>query len=224
MRTLGVAALAGFLGVNVVSAQDSSRFYAGGTLSASRVTADEVKGSTPTGGFIVGVRLTPSFSVEADVSRAFHKIQRSYEGTSESFAPPGSSYDEIVRQAVHRRWDIEWKPTLNFAALAVWRSTSTSRVGAAVYGGVTLARYREETRTVVTALPAVLPVPPDSPSLLPTEQIGTRNRGGLTGGLMIPIRIAGSLSVAPELRVVYGSIGDEKHNLLRGGVRVLWGF
>jgi hypothetical protein len=224
MRTLVTAVLFSVLGLSVASAQDSPRLYAGGALSASRVTADEVKGATPTGGVIVGVRLTPSFSVEADVSRGFHKIQRSYEGTSQSFAPPGSSYDDIVRQAVHRRWDIEWTPTLNLAALAVWRSTSPSRVGAAVYGGVTLARYREETRTVVTALPAVVPVPPDSPSLLPTEQIGTRNRGGLTGGLMIPIRIAGSLSVAPELRVVYGSIGDEKHNLVRGGLRVLWGF
>lgn len=224
MRTLVTATLFCFLGVNLASAQHSPRFYAGGALSASRVTADEVKGSTPTGGVIVGVRLTPSFSLEADVSRAFQKIERSYEGPSTSFAAPGSSYDEIVRQAVHRRWDIEWTPTLNLAALAVWRSTSPSRVGAAVYGGVTLARYRDATRTVVTALPAAVPVPPDSPSLQPTEEIGTRNRGGLTGGLMVPIRIAGALSVAPELRVVYGSIGDEKHNLVRGGVRVLWGF
>ena len=224
MRTLVTAALFGFLGLNAASAQDSPRFYAGGALSAARVTADDVKGSAPTGGVIVGVRLTPSFSVEADVSRAFQTIERSYEGPSTSFAPPGSSYDEIVRQAVHRRWDIEWTPTMNLAALAVWRSTAPSRVGAAVYGGVTLARYREETRTVVTALPVVVPVPPDSPSLQPTEEISTRNRGGLTSGLMVPIRIAGSLSIAPELRFVYGSIGDEKHNLLRGGVRLLWGF
>lgn len=224
MRTVVTAALLSLLSIGIASAQDSPRFYAGGGLSASRVTADEVKGATPTGGLIVGVRLTPSFSVEADVSRAFRGIRRSYEGPSESFAAPGSSYDEIVRQAVHRRWNIEWTPTLNLAGLAVWRSTAPSRVGAAVYAGVTFARYREETRTVVTALPAVVPVPSNSPSLQPTEQIGSRNRGGLTGGLMIPIRIAGSLSVAPELRVVYGSMGDEKHDLVRGGVRVLWGF
>ena len=224
MRTLVTAALFSVLGLNVASAQEFQRFYAGGALSAARVTADEVNGAAPTGGLIIGVRFTPSFSLEADVSRAFQTIERSYEGPSTSFAPPGSSYDEIVRQAVHRRWDIEWTPTMNLAALAVWRSTARSRLGAAVYGGVTLARYREETRTVVTALPDVVPVPPDNPSLQPTEEIGTRNRGGLTGGLMVPIRIAGSLSVAPELRLVYGSMGDEKHNLVRGGVRVLWGF
>jgi hypothetical protein len=30
--------------------------------------------------------------------------------------------------------------------------------------------------------------------------------------------------VAPELRYSYGSMGDERHDLLRAGVRVLWGF
>lgn len=213
-----------FHGVGTAVAQGTSRWYAGGAFAASRIAADEVRGTSPTAGGVFGFRITPAFSVEADITRGLGKVTRTYEGTSISFAGPGASREEIERQAVHRRWRNEWSPTTNLSALTVWRSTGPSRVSAAAYVGLTFARYREEYSSEVTALPAVVPLPANHPSLLPQRQVINRMRGGLTGGFMVPITIVGRLSVAPEFRYIYGSIGDEKHNVFRTGVRVLWGF
>lgn len=224
MRTVLATIVALSVGVGTAVAQGNSRWYAGGTFGSSSIQADEVTGTSPFGGAIVGVRLTPGFSVEADISRGFRKVTRTYEGTSISFAERGASRDEIERQAVHRRWTSEWSPAMNLAALAVWRSTAPSRLRVAAYTGLTFARYDEEYSSVVTALPAVVPVATNSFNLLPQHQAITRMRGGLTGGVMLPISITRALSVAPEIRYTYGSIGDEKHNVLRGGVRLLWGF
>lgn len=224
MRTTLATIVVLSMGVGSASAQGTSRWYAGGTAGASRIMADEVKGGSPTAGAVIGLRLTPAFSIEADVSRGFRKVTRTYEGTFISFAAPGASREEIERQAVHRRFHTEWSPAMNLAALGVLRSASRSRVRPAVYAGVTLARYDEVYSSVVTALPDVVPIAADHPNLLPQRQSISRTRGGLTGGFMVPITIAGALSVAPEVRYTYGSIGDEKHNMLRAGVRVLWGF
>jgi outer membrane protein with beta-barrel domain len=224
MRATLAAALVFLLGAGTAAAQETSRWYAGGAIAASRLTADEVQGTYPTTGGVFGVRLTRAFSVEADLTRGLRKLTRTREGTSISFAGRGASREEIERQAVHRRWQNEWAPTMNLAMLAVWRSTAPSRVRPAAYVGVTAARYKEDYSSVVTALPAVVPVPADDSNLLPQRQVINRMRGGLTGGVMFPITITGRLSVAPEVRYTYGSIGDEKHNLLRTGVRILWGF
>lgn len=224
MRTALATILVLSVGVGTAAARGNSRWYAGGTAGASRIMADEVKGGSPSAGAVIGLRLTPAFSVEADVSRGLRKVTRTYEGTFISFAERGASREEIERQAVHRRWHNEWSPTMNLAALAVWRSTSPSRVHPAVYAGVTVARYDEVYSSVVTALPDVVPIAADHANLLPQRQSINRTRGGLTGGFMVPITITGALSVAPELRYTYGSIGDEKHNVLRAGLRILLGF
>ena len=49
--------------------------------------------------------------------------------------------------------------------------------------------------------------------------------GGLTGGLMIPVKLSGAVSIAPDVRFTFGLIGDEStYKVFRGGVRVLWRF
>lgn len=224
MRTALATVLVLAAVVSPAAAQVDSRWYAGGAAGTSRIEADDVKGSSPTAGAVIGLRLTPGFSVEADVSRGFRRVSRTYEGTSISFAGPAATRAEIERQAVHRRFHNEWSPVVNVAALAVWSATASSRVRPAVFAGITVARYDEVYSSIVTALPEVVPIAADHPNLLPQRQSITRTRGGLTGGFMIPVTIAGALSVAPEIRYTYGSIGDEKHNVFRAGVRVLWGF
>lgn len=224
MRRTLAAALVLLFGAGTAMAQDDARWYAGGAIGAAQITADEVTGTAPTAGLVIGFRLTRAFSLETDVSRGLRNFTRTYEGGSESFAPPGSSFEEIERQAIRRRWHNEWSPTVNVAALAVWRSTAPSRVRAAAFAGVTASRYQEDRSSEVTFVPATVLLPPGHPSLLPERQVSHRMRGGLTGGFMVPITLTGRLSVAPELSYTYGSIGDERHNVFRTGVRVLWGF
>jgi hypothetical protein len=225
MRYLAASILVLSLGAGVAEAQTPApRWYGGASIGASRITADEVDGTIATAVGIVGVRLTRAFGLEGEIGRGLSPYTRSYEAPAESFAAPGSPYEGIVNQAVHRRWHHEWTPKLNAAVLAVWRPRQTGRVQFTAFGGVTIVRYDEHTHTDVTALPEVVPVPPDHPSVLPTDEIRTRTRGGFTGGVSFPVTLGAQVSVAPELRYSYGSMGDERHDLLRAGVRVLWGF
>ena len=49
--------------------------------------------------------------------------------------------------------------------------------------------------------------------------------GGLTAGVLVPIRVAGGLTVAPEFRLTCGLITDESiYRVAHTGVRVMWGF
>ena len=59
--------------------------------------------------------------------------------------------------------------------------------------------------------------------MMPDER-GSRARGGLTGGILVPIRLTRQVSVAPEIRYTYGSFADEIYNTFRGGARLMWGF
>lgn len=184
MRTILAAILILGVDVSTAAAQGTSRWYAGGTLAASRITADQIHGITPAAGVIIGVRLTPAFSVEADVSRSFRTLTRTYSGGGQ----------------------LELTPTTDLAVLAVWRSTAPGRVHAAGYTGLTFAGYRDGW---VSA----------------GQRSSTDERGGgVTAGLMFPVTITRTLSLAPEFGFTFGSIREEPGTIVRAGVRVLWGF
>ena len=47
--------------------------------------------------------------------------------------------------------------------------------------------------------------------------------GGLTAGVLVPIRVAGALDIAPEFRLTLGLITDEStYKVAHTGVRVMW--
>ena len=59
---------------------------------------------------------------------------------------------------------------------------------------------------------------------LPDQPPFIRNLGALTIGGSVGFAVTRHLSIAPDLRYDYGSIGDEINNVLRTSVRVLWSF
>jgi hypothetical protein len=50
------------------------------------------------------------------------------------------------------------------------------------------------------------------------------NGAGLTGGVMVLIRLTRTITLAPELRYTHGMITDDPYRVFRSGVRMMWGF
>jgi hypothetical protein len=59
---------------------------------------------------------------------------------------------------------------------------------------------------------------------MPQQDWQSRNLGGPSFGGSLSIAITPRLSVVPDVRYDYGSIGDEINNALRTSIRVLWRF
>jgi len=100
----------------------------------------------------------------------------------------------------------EYAPGTTVSVLGVWKSTVPGRVGLAGYSGLTVGSYRS--------------------GFVGSDERGAAHKQsvGLTGGLMFPIAIAGSLSIAPDVRFSFESADSEPAFSARGGIRVLWGF
>jgi hypothetical protein len=224
MKILAITGIVLALGSGAAYGQTAGRFYAGTAVAAQQISADDVDGGTSSIGAVVGVRLTPAFSIEFEASAGLGEASRVHSGTFISFAGSGASRDEIERLGVTMQSDTRWNPGFGWSALAMWRSTGPERIGVAVFGGVTTTHYDERRTLTVLNIPAgVDTTEAELHRMMPDEQ-GSRMRGGLTGGVLIPIRLTQQISVAPEFRYTYGSIGDEKYNTLGGGARVMFGF
>jgi hypothetical protein len=225
MKNLAIAGIVGALSIGTAFAQTANRFYAGTAVAAQRITADDVDpGGTSSLGAVFGVRLTPVLSVEVEAGHGLGEASRVYSGTFISFAGPGASREEIERLAVTMQSDTRWDPGFGWSALVVWRSPGPERVGVAAFTGITSTRYDERRTLTVLNIPAgVDKTEADLHRMMPDDR-GSRTRGGLTAGLLVPIRLTRQLSVSPEIRYTYGSFGDEKYNTLRGGARLMWGF
>ena len=136
MRTMAIAGIIGALSSSPAYAQSTSRLYAGAALATQHVTADDVNSAwISSAGAVVGVRLTPMFSIEIEANRGFGELSRIYSETFVSFAGPGESREEIERLAVTMQSDTRWTPGFGWAVLAMWRSTKPARVGTAVFAG-----------------------------------------------------------------------------------------
>jgi hypothetical protein len=225
MKNVAIAVIMAALSSSAAHGQSVSRLYAGATLSAQFVSADDVNsGGISSAGAMVGFRLTPAFSIEIEANTGRGELSRVYSGWFISFAGPDASRDEIERLAPTMQSATSWTPGFGWSVLAMWRSTNRERVGAAIFGGMTSTRYIERRTLTVLDLPAGVDVTEaDLHRMLPASHV-SRSRGGLTGGVLVPIRLARQLSVAPEVGYTYGSFGDEIYTTFRGGLRLMWGF
>jgi hypothetical protein len=220
-----VFAVAAVLCSTAASGQPASRWYVGGSASALRVSAEEVNaGGTAAVGASIGLRLTPVFSVEFEANQGIGELSRVYSGKFVSFAGPTASREEIERLAVTLQSDSRWRPRFGWSVLAMWRSTNPGRAGVALVAGVTSTLYDTRTTLDVLDIPAGVDRTEAELHRMMPDSHGSRTRGGLTGGLLIPIAVTRHLNVAPEVRFTYGSFGDEIYTVLRTGARLTWNF
>jgi hypothetical protein len=190
-----------------------------GTMS---MDADFVDGSQLLFSVSASLPLTSFLDLEGEFARSC-RFTRRYEGPSTSFAPPGSSRDEIERLAVltrfdHRR-DSRWLGSIG----VTFHPALPRRVEPRLFVGVTGHQVVDQTELQTLRLPPGVSQE-QVDRIMPTNQPWSRNVGGLTIGGSVRIGLSQHLWVAPDVRYDYGSIGDEINNALRTTMRVGWRF
>jgi hypothetical protein len=203
-------------------AQSGLRPYAGGSVGTFAVSADEAEGTSASGGFFAGVALAKYADVELDVVVPTSSFTRSYTGTSVSFAPPGASLAERDRLSVITRFDKERDVSASLSAVVVIHPPVGQRLTPGLILGVTSQRARD--RTVYTPISIPEGIDAQQPAVVGRTESSARHIGGPTIGGQLAIAVTPRLSIVPDVRYDYGSIGDEINNTLRVSARVQWRF
>ena len=208
-----------------VTAQTRPGFSIGLTIAQHRISADSVTGSQSSIGLVAAVGLTPTISIEGEITRPLGVVSRSHTGTSISFADTrGLSRDEAERTFVVTRFTTERRTTaLVSAGVAFQPAQPIGRFTPRFFAGISNHRVREVRRLEHLSLPPGVTLEQVNRAMAPVQE-RTRDLGGLTIGGSLAVRLTDHLSLAPDLRYDYGSIGDEINNALRGSIRALWGF
>jgi hypothetical protein len=204
------------------SAQTGLRLYAGASIGNFSVSADAVEGGSVAGALFGGVALSKYVDAEFELVLPADPFTRSYTGTSVSFAPPGSSRAEIERLGVVTRFDNEREITSNVSAVVIIHPRAGTRWTPGVIIGVSNQRARH--RTTYTPISIPDGVDPQHPAVIARTESSSRNIGGPTFGANLAIALTPRLSIVPDVRYDYGSIGDEINNALRTSVRMQWRF
>ena len=210
--------------VSTAHAQTLGRFYVGGSFGGISVDADQVDGKSPAAGAIAGFSLTPWLDVEGEVVFPSRDFTRTYGGDtlSLSFAPPGSSPEELLRLGVFTRFHHERDIAASVSGVVVFHGPVHRRVHLGFLVGVTNQRVTD--RTDYTPVLIGSGVDPNHPSVRARSETHVRNLGGPTIGANVSVAVTRHLRIVPDIRYDYGSIGDEINNALRPSVRVHWLF
>jgi hypothetical protein len=227
MRCVPLATcLALAIGVAPVWAQDHSRrFYIGASMAADGGSRGPIPGgAVPSAGAVLGIRITDAWSVEAEVERGFRTTGRTDEAVWLSFAPPSSTRAEIERLGIRARFERTQSAGPGFAAHAVWRSREAGRVNVGLLAGISARAYDSRVVRTTLSVPPELNLSPDHPDVRRSDQTRNMTGGGLSGGLVVFVRLTPVLTVAPELRYTHGIITDDRYRVFRAGVRLMWGF
>jgi hypothetical protein len=198
------------------------RPYVGGSVGTFSVKADEVNGRSAAGGLVFGLPVWRYADAEVEITWPGDSFARSYSGISHSFAPPGSSRDEIERWGVVTQFDRRREVTSNISGVVIFRPPLSARVRFGAIVGVTSQRAKVERAFTPIAIPAG--VDPQHPMNVARVERQTQNFGALTVGANLAIALTRHVEVVPDVRYDYGSIGDELNNALRTSVKVLWRF
>ena len=210
------------LAAKPVHAQPSQRFFVGGNIGAFSVSSDDVDGQTAAGGILAGVALSRIVDLAVEFSRPVSAFTRSSTALGVSFAPSGSSREEIERQGVLTRYDRRREVSSNISAFVIFHPPRTGRVTPGFLIGVVNQHARNSTTYTPVSIPAG--VDPQHPAVRAHQESAVRNLGGPTFGFHLAIAVTPQLSIVPDVRYDYGSIGDEINNVLRSGVGVVWRF
>ncbi len=87
-----------------------------------------------------------------------------------------------------------------------------------------MTNHRVRDRTVYTPVSIPEGIDAQHPSVVGSIETHSRNIGGPTFGANLAIALTRQLSIVPDARYDYGSIGDEINNSFRTSVRMQWRF
>ena len=221
---LAVALVVGAAGS--ASAQ-TSRIYFGGVVGSNGGSRGPVDVDTVrTAGGVFGIRLTGAWSVEIEADRGLSTTRRDDgETVWISYAPIGSTPAEIERLGVRARFVRIDESGPGYSVLAVWKSREPGRVNVALSGGISQRSFDKRVIRTITHVPENAGIPSNDPNVRDADETRTITGGGLTGSVMVPVRLTRALAVAPDFRVTLGLITDEStYKVFSAGVRLMWGF
>jgi hypothetical protein len=200
------------------------RGHVGVLAGSSSVRADFAKGTQKAVGFTAGVRALLWLDIEGDVIMPAGEVVHDHTGTSISFAPPGSSREEVERLAVvtHFMNQRTTRSVISVGA-AFHPGASSSRVMPRCFVGVVNHRVRDLRRAEHLSLPPGVTIEQVNLSIAP-EEVRQWNVGGLSVGGSVAIRATPRIAIAPDVRYDYMSIGDDINNALRMSIRAHWRF
>jgi hypothetical protein len=186
-------------------------------------------GGTAVAGVVTTFRISKTYGVEAELTQAWNRIERSYEGWFISYAEgPNATREEIERLAPILRRSLGYTPQLGGSAAFVARLERSPRINLTVRVGVSARRYVETSAYDVLSIPeGVDPARFGRDFARDFRDSSERGmRGGLLVGLDVSLAVTDHMSVAPEVRFVYGGparIGYN-HSELGLGARGVWRF
>ncbi|HET7696103.1 MAG TPA: hypothetical protein VFK57_10375 [Vicinamibacterales bacterium] len=225
MQTTLLAGLIVLAGVTSAAGQ-TPRLEIGPVVRLDRVFIEGgTTGSTVAAGAAATLRLSNRYAIQGDVTRAARRIERSYEGRFISYATgPAATREEIERLAPVARRSLGYAPGVGASVAFRAGGDITPRVAVGASAGATARRYDQTSAYTLLSIPDGV-----DPSRVARDHQNSsvhRWRGGLLLGLDGSVAVTPRLSVAPEVRVVYGGparIGN-KYRELGAGLRAVWRF
>ena len=218
--------LLGVLAVGVPAAQAQPRLYVGMTTAADGGQRGNIPGgAVPSVGGMIGVRLTDAWSIEVEIERGFRTTTAgSGEGVLTSFPPTRNpTSEQIELYGIRTQDDRTQQAGTGWSAHAAWRSREPGRINLGLLAGVSSRVYTSGLVRTTTFVSPLIELPPGY--RLPDERSTRRMAaGGLSGGVVILVRVTRQLTIAPDLRVTAGLITDDPYRVVRLGVRAMWSF
>lgn len=225
MRPIMMAAVVVLGTVTCASAQPA-RLTLGPVTRIDRVSMEAgAGGTTMVAGLRAGGRIAGIFSLEAELTQARNRIERSYEGWFISYAAgPNATREEIEALAPTARRTLGYAPGTGWSVALAARDHLTPRITIAAKVGASARRYLETSSYTVLTIPAG--VDPARVARDFQSSAGRKTRGGWLIGLDVAVEVTKHITIAPELRYVYGGpaqVGN-KHREAGAGLLGTWRF
>jgi len=225
MRHVAVLIAIWLAGAASASAQVSERLQIAAVARVDRVSFEGRQNARlPVTGAAVSYRAWRALRFEGEITTASGESRRSYEGDFISYAGPDATREEFLQKAVIARRTTVNKAGLGFALAAAVETRQPGRLNLALRAGVSVRRYDYVDDMTILRVPEGVTVEQAERAL--PDGSGRRPRGGLLVGASVPVRIAGNLHAAPEVRWIWGGparIGNN-YDEAAAGARVTWKF
>jgi len=225
MRHVPVLIAVWLAGAASASAQVSDRLQIAAVARVDRVSFEgDQNARLPVTGATVSYRLWRALRIEGEMTTASGESRRSYEGDFISYAGPDATREELLQKAVIARRTKVNKAGLGFAVTAAVETSEPGRVNLALRAGVSVRQFDYLDDMTILRVPEGVTVEQAERAL--PDGSGRRGRSGLLLGVSVPVRIAGNLHVAPEVRWVWGGparIGNN-YDEAAAGARDTWKF